>query len=187
MPNLALFRVKANAKYTCQECGSTELIQAHHEIPGDDSTLIVLCADCHSQRHPNMPKALFFNKNIQPYWHNKSAASLAKIWGVHPRTVIRIAKRLGIARGELSVNNQELIKNGILKLQLDRLRNEREVRIKERRRINDLKRINKSCHYCLQSGKTSIKQQGACPLLLLIYSLCNLSYQTNRTKKGGCY
>jgi hypothetical protein len=34
MPNLAAIRVKANARYTCQECGSTELIQAHHEILG---------------------------------------------------------------------------------------------------------------------------------------------------------
>lgn len=28
--------VIVNANYRCQLCGSTELIQAHHEIPGDD-------------------------------------------------------------------------------------------------------------------------------------------------------
>lgn len=42
MPNLVMVRIKANAKYICQECGSTELIQAHHRIPGDDSSLVVL-------------------------------------------------------------------------------------------------------------------------------------------------
>ena len=77
MTNLAAIRVKSNANYICQECGSTELIQAHHQVPGDDSSLVVLCAECHSQKHPNLPKALFFSNNHQPYWHNKSASSLA--------------------------------------------------------------------------------------------------------------
>ena len=114
--NLVVLGVKANAHYTCQECGSTELIQAHHEIPGDDSSLVVLCAECHSKRHPSLPKALFFNKSIQPYWHNKSASSLAKEIDVHPRTVIRVAKRLEILPGELSPWDEELIRNNIPKL-----------------------------------------------------------------------
>jgi len=111
--NLAPVRAKANAGYRCQECGSTELIQAHHEIPGDDSSLIVLCAECHSKRHPNVPKTLFFSTNNQPYWQNKSASSLAKDLGVHSRTVIRVAKRIGIPPGNLTSENIEKIKVNI--------------------------------------------------------------------------
>jgi predicted nucleic-acid-binding Zn-ribbon protein len=116
MKNLAAVKVKANAHYECQECGSTELIQAHHEIPGDDNSLIALCADCHSRKHPNVPKALFFNHNNQPYWHNKPASSLAKKWKVSSRSVIRAAKKLGIQSGELSPWDEELIRNNIPKL-----------------------------------------------------------------------
>ena len=101
MRDIAAVKVKANAHYTCQECGATELIQAHHQIPGDDNSLIVLCAECHSKKHPDLPKALFFNKRNQPYWHNKSASSIARELGVHPRTVIRAAKRLEVLPGEL--------------------------------------------------------------------------------------
>lgn len=113
MRNLAAIKVKANAKYTCQICGSTELIQAHHEIPGDDNSLIPLCADCHSKKHPNLPRALFFNKRCQPYWFNKSASSLALKWGISSRTIIRAAKRLGIHPGELNSSDEERIKNNI--------------------------------------------------------------------------
>jgi len=117
MRNLVALKVKANAHYTCQECGSTELIQAHHKIPGDGNSLIVLCAECHSKRHPGVPKALFFSTNNQPYWHNKSASSLAKELGVHSRTVIRAAKRLKILPGELSPWDEVLVRSNIPKLQ----------------------------------------------------------------------
>lgn len=116
MRSLLAIKTKANARYTCQECGSTELIQAHHEIPGDDSALVALCADCHSARHPDMPKALFFNKRLQPYWQNKSASSLAKELSVCSRTVIRAALRLNITSGILSDRDSELIKINIPKL-----------------------------------------------------------------------
>jgi len=116
MRNLAAIKVKANAHYQCQECGSTELIQAHHQIPGDDNRLIVLCAECHSRKHPDVPRALFFSTSNQPYWQNKSASTLAKELGVHSRTVIRAAKRLEILPGELSPWDEELIRNNIPKL-----------------------------------------------------------------------
>lgn len=116
MTSLSCIRAKANANYICQECGSTELIQAHHLIPDDDDSLIVLCAECHSSKHPDVPRALFFSNGIQPYWYNKSAASLAKAFGVHSRTIIRNAKKLGILSGELSPWDEELIKNSIKKL-----------------------------------------------------------------------
>lgn len=109
-------RVKANAHYTCQECGATELISAHHEIPGDDDSLVALCAECHSKRHPHVPRGLFFNKGIQPYWHNKSASTLAKEIGVHPRTVIRAAQRLEIPPGELSSRDKKLIEHLVCRI-----------------------------------------------------------------------
>lgn len=115
MLKLTSVRAKANANYTCRECGSTELIQSHHQIPGDDDSIIVLCAECHSRRHPDVPRALFFNKGVQPYWHNKSASSLAKSFGVHSRTIIRAAKRLGILPGELTAQDEESIKNSLRK------------------------------------------------------------------------
>ena len=116
MKGLVAVRAKVNARYTCQECGSTELIQTHHQIPGDDSTIVVLCGECHSKKHPEVPKALFLSVIRQHYWHNKSAASLGRELGVHPRTIIRAAQRLEILPGELSPWGEELIKNNIPKL-----------------------------------------------------------------------
>ena len=116
MRNSAAIRVKVKANYICAECGSTELIQAHHERPGDDSSMVPLCAECHSKKHPELPKTLFFNKTQQPYWFNKSAGSIAKELGVHSRTVIRASKRLGILKGELSTEDENLIKANIPKL-----------------------------------------------------------------------
>jgi len=150
--NLLAVRVKANAHYQCQECGSTELIQAHHERPGDDDSLISLCAECHSQRHPDLPKALFFTKSIQPYWHNKSASSLAQEWRVSSRTIIRAAKRLGIQSGELSPWDEELIRNNIPKMQW-------KPKIKKRRYAKICARCNYSWqaihanpYYCPRCG-----------------------------------
>lgn len=113
MNNLTAIRVKANAHYTCQECGSTELIHAHHEIPGDDTTLIALCAECHSKRHSDLPRGLFLSRDTKPYWRNKSATSLARELGVHPGRIKRTAKRLEILYGELSPLDEELIENNI--------------------------------------------------------------------------
>ncbi len=110
---IASIRVKTNARYTCQECGSTEKIQAHHETPKDDSTLVVLCADCHSKRHPRIPSQLFHTKSSQPYWENKSASSLARDIGVHPRTVWRAAKRLSIPDGVLTKEAERAIRDSL--------------------------------------------------------------------------
>lgn len=116
MRNILAVKAKANAHYTCQECSATELIQAHHEIPGDDSSLVVLCADCHSRKHPDIPRTLFFNQNNQPYWFNKSASSLARELGVNSRTVIRTARKLQIAPGQLNPWDEQLLKANIPKL-----------------------------------------------------------------------
>ena len=36
---------------SCSICGSTENIHAHHEIPGNDESLVPLCARCHPTAH----------------------------------------------------------------------------------------------------------------------------------------
>lgn len=120
MRNSVAVKVKSNASYICQECGSTELIQAHHEIPGNDNSLIALCSACHSRRHPDVPRSLFFNQTNQPYWNNKSASSIARELGVHPRTIIRAARKLQIPVGHLSPFDEELIKNNVPKMQWGR-------------------------------------------------------------------
>lgn len=48
-----------NTKYCCQRCGGTKHLQRHHTIAGDDSSTILLCAECHSKEHPNIPKQVF--------------------------------------------------------------------------------------------------------------------------------
>jgi len=113
MSNNASTIAKSNAHYTCIECGATELISAHHKVPGDDSTLVCLCAECHSKKHPDVPKLLFFCGRVQPYWSNKSASTLAKANGVHPRTIIRIAHRLNIPKGTLTANDEKRILNAM--------------------------------------------------------------------------
>lgn len=35
----------------CIRCGATENIHAHHQIPGDDSSLIPVCKTCHPTEH----------------------------------------------------------------------------------------------------------------------------------------
>lgn len=97
---------KSNAKYLCSECGATEFIQAHHQIPDDDSSLVCLCATCHSKKHPDIALGLFYAKQTQPYWENISASSLSKQLGCHPRTIIRRANKLGIPKGVLSVKSR---------------------------------------------------------------------------------
>lgn len=92
-------RVKARAHYACEKCGSTEYVQAHAPN-GDHSDWrkgIALCAAHHADEHPSIPRELFFIKNHQPYWLNISASSLAKELGCHSRTIIRAARRFGIA------------------------------------------------------------------------------------------
>lgn len=101
--------VKVNAGYRCQECGSDEIVQSHHQIPGDDSSQICLCAECHSLEHPEVPKGLFFSIIHQPYWFNKPASRLAREVGVISRTIIRAAKKLDIPQGELSIADEALI------------------------------------------------------------------------------
>lgn len=97
--------VKTNANWRCQICGSAEYLQAHdptrrHTDPRDG---ICLCATCHLNQHPNLPKELFLTKESrQPYWKNMSASSVAKMLRVHSRTIYRWAKKLDIPKGDIT-------------------------------------------------------------------------------------
>lgn len=46
----------------CSKCGSLENVHAHHQIPGDDYSLIPLCGACHASHHHATP----YTKRNQP-------------------------------------------------------------------------------------------------------------------------
>jgi len=89
----------------CQECGRIENLQAHHIIPisedgpDDPANGIALCASCHADRHPDVPRNLFLNgaSGISPPapWN---ATSLAAELGRCKRTITRAAKALEIPK-----------------------------------------------------------------------------------------
>ena len=93
---------KANAGYICQECGSAKFIQAHHRIPRDDTSIIVLCAECHSKKHPDVPKALFFS-------HYGQRAPL-QIHSEGTRKVIKLGNSLAITLPPRFVKAQKIHK-----------------------------------------------------------------------------
>lgn len=86
-------KVKRRAKFTCEECSSTENVQAHDLKNGDG---ICLCGYCHSKRHPNVSSAFIISKKVKAIWRNVSVASIARRHSVSSFTVVRRAKRLGI-------------------------------------------------------------------------------------------
>jgi hypothetical protein len=138
--------VKVNANYTCSRCGSTENVQAHHQVPGDDSTLVVLCGECHSLEHPEVPKGLITCiKSHQPYWVNKSASTLAKELGVHSRTVIRASRKLGIGKGIIC-------RDDIMKLGLS---------VRSGLKLNKYSREDGRCPEC---GSLNTKKNGRYPV-----------------------
>ena len=89
----------------CQHCGGSELLQAHHIVPcadnGEDDPAngICLCAGCHADEHPDVPRNFFFIKAWGPYnpggW---SATYVAGLLNCHPRTIVRRARTAGIKR-----------------------------------------------------------------------------------------
>ena len=56
----------------CEKCGSTEALQAHHILPyskypelrSDIKNLMILCCDCHSEKHPQHKNALLAHKKL---------------------------------------------------------------------------------------------------------------------------
>ncbi len=140
MNNIISVIAKTNANYTCQECGATELIQSHHQVKGDDNSLIALCANCHSKKHPHVPHGLFFNKQNQKYWYNISASSIARSAGCHSRTIIRKAKRLGLLdKRVLLPTDIELIKSKVRRslLMQAKLRNSKYIDVHVRVSVED--------------------------------------------------
>jgi hypothetical protein len=97
----------------CAICGSTEHIQHHHIVPKNDDTIVCICAKCHSECHPDVPKGLFFHKFQGRHWDNISASAIARMFGVHPSTVIRNAKKLNLLGGVLSNESMQLIKDNM--------------------------------------------------------------------------
>ena len=94
--------VRSRDNWICQECGSNEYVQAHHiehyngnnNNPGNG---ITLCVYCHANKHPEVPYKLFISQAIKTEKEgNISTSKLAKELNVHPRTIVRHARRLGI-------------------------------------------------------------------------------------------
>jgi len=89
----------------CQECGHTDLLQAHHIISRSDGGSdnpengIALCAWHHADKHPELPRGLFFAIACGPRdaqgW---TAARVAELIGCHRSSVVRHARKLGIER-----------------------------------------------------------------------------------------
>ena len=105
-------KVKRRAKFTCEECNSTENVQAHDLKNGDG---ICLCGSCHAKRHPNVPSAFIMSKKVRAIWRNISVASIARKHGVSSFTVVRRDKRLGIPiNGFLSSSNAEKLDTSLL-------------------------------------------------------------------------
>lgn len=95
-------QVKRDAGYKCVECGSEEKVQGHHMIPQDDDSIIALCAECHSSKHPDIPKAWFFSeKNNKPFWENMPIYKIADECEVTQPRVKRYAYALGIVAGHV--------------------------------------------------------------------------------------
>lgn len=137
-------KVKARANYQCQVCGSDKMVQAH--APGGDHsdwrTGVCLCAECHSQEHPTVPRNLFFTAKQQPYWTNISARAMGHELNCHNRTVIRAAKALGIPHGKpLSDRNKRRLWKRIIKPQPEPFKSAiRQIERIQRRNENIIRR-----------------------------------------------
>lgn len=79
-------KVKREANYTCQECGSKLSIQAHHRIPKDDDSLICLCKACHSLKHPTKDEI----------WNEMRASAIRKGLKIHEWLEIAIKRKLDL-------------------------------------------------------------------------------------------
>ena len=62
--------VKSRIEAHCEECGASDKLQVHHQIPGDDISTILLCAECHHKHHENLHKSLFIASRQRSWWIN---------------------------------------------------------------------------------------------------------------------
>ena len=105
--------VKSRIEAHCEECGASDKLQVHHQIPGDDTSTILLCAECHHKHHENMPKGLFTAPGQRPWWINMSASRIARRNHCSAKTVIRHAQRLGIGRGFMNPDDLERLEESL--------------------------------------------------------------------------
>ena len=107
--NQANFRniVRSRDKWTCQKCGRSEYVQAHHIDQVKDYPLfqnlpdngITLCVYCHADVHPEIPRNLFIANVVKAEKEGCiSAGKLAQELKVNPRTIVRRAVKLGILK-----------------------------------------------------------------------------------------
>ena len=99
-------RVRANAGWKCERCGSEEALQAHHQ---KDGTGISLCSRCHAWQHINLTN-LIMTAPVRP-WPNQTANGLARRFGVCNRTIIRRARRLQVPFG-IPISTENIDKIG---------------------------------------------------------------------------
>ena len=89
----SISKVKVEANGVCQLCGSLcETLEAHHQIRGDDSSLIALCPNCHRLEHK---KPTLLRKILNGLSYNRKKYLLLRIAGVDPkisRTLCSIAQ-----------------------------------------------------------------------------------------------
>ena len=99
--------VRSRDNWTCQKCGRTEYLQAHHFDAPKDYPLfanlpdngITLCVYCHADVHPEVPRNLFIANVIKAEKAGCiSAGKLAKELDIRPETVARKAVKLGILK-----------------------------------------------------------------------------------------
>lgn len=117
--------VRERDNWTCKECGSHEYVQAHHikHYNGNNSNSangITLCVYCHANKHPEVPRGLFISQAIKTEKEGFiPAGKLAKELNVHPRTIVRHARRLGIIQPmqqwTFTLNEAESIRDSFVK------------------------------------------------------------------------
>jgi len=89
----------------CQVCGTIENLHAHHIIPVSIGGLDVsengeaLCASCHADRHPDVPRGLFLiSVSGKANGNGKPATILAAELDCCVRTIVKIARKCGFQR-----------------------------------------------------------------------------------------
>ena len=105
--------VKSRKEAQCEECGATSKLQVHHQIPGDDISTALLCAECHHKHHENMPKGIFTASRQRSWWINISASRIARRNQCSAHKVIGHAKRLGIERGFMDPDDLERLEESL--------------------------------------------------------------------------
>jgi hypothetical protein len=105
--------VKSKAEAYCEECGATTKLQIHHQIPGDDTSTILLCAECHHKHHENMPKVLFSSPKQRSWWINIPSSVIAKRNKCSISTVKAYAEKLGIKPGFLDPDDLERLEESL--------------------------------------------------------------------------